>query len=84
MLNNFGIRSQRSSVLSLLTAILIWGKTPTDSDLEIVRVSIKELTRGCPVPEEKCRLLMEQFASEPGTGIAAGGDRDVYEIDPIR
>jgi hypothetical protein len=56
-----------------------------DEDIEIepVRVTVDELVKATPIDEPKCRLLMAQFAGEPGTGISAVDENSGrYEIDP--
>jgi hypothetical protein len=52
-----------------------------DTEPEPVRVGLDELARGCPLPAAKCRVVMDGFAGEPGTGIerVEGG---CYTVDP--
>jgi len=56
---------------------------PDDEDIEPkpVRVGLDELSRGCPLPAAKCRVVMDGFAGEPGTGIERV-DGECYTVDP--
>ena len=51
--------------------------------IEPVEVTLEEVVRGCPVPEAKCRALLEESAGEPRTGISnVDGDGERYAVDP--
>lgn len=52
-----------------------------DTEPEPVRVGLDELARGCPLPAAKCRVVMDGFAGEPGTGIERV-DGEYYTVDP--
>ena len=52
-----------------------------DTEPEPVRVGLDELARGCPLPAAKCRVVMDGFAGEPGTGIERVGS-EYYTVDP--
>jgi hypothetical protein len=51
-------------------------------EIDPVEVTLEEVVRGCPVPEAKCRALLEESAGEPGTGIEPGDRPETYRIDP--
>jgi len=51
--------------------------------IEPVEVTLEGIVRGRPVPEAKCRALLEESAGEPGTGISkVDGEIERYEVDP--
>ena len=52
-----------------------------DTEPEPVRVGLDELARGCPLPAAKCRVVMDGFAGEPGTGIERV-EAECYTVDP--
>ena len=52
-------------------------------EIKPVEVTLEEIVRGCPVPEAKCRALLEESAGEPGTGISkVVGESEQYAVDP--
>jgi hypothetical protein len=52
------------------------------NEIEPVEVTLEEIVRGCPVPEAKCRALLEESANEPGTKIEISDRPETYRGDP--
>lgn len=66
---------------TLLGAALADRDLDEDTEPAPVIVDADAVSKACPVPKEKCRALLEQFAAEPGSGIEDDGP-DSYAIDP--
>jgi len=66
---------------TLLDAELVDRDLDEDTEPAPVVVDIDDVSKACPVPEEKCRALLEQFAADPGSGIDQEG-YDSYAIGP--
>ena len=66
---------------ALLDAELADRDLDEDTNPAPVVVDVDDVSKACPVPEEKCRALLEQFAADPGSGIDQEG-YDSYAIDP--
>ena len=66
---------------TLLDAELADRDLDEDTTPAPVVVDVDDVSKACPVPREKCRALLEQFAADLGSGIDQEG-HDSYAIDP--